>query len=91
MRAESVRTRSLLRTWWRTFSKGVGGTVKTSGLSGWRKSKRSNTEQDCVEVATVLTAVGIRDSKNPDAGHLELDRPAFAGLLARVKSGDLSL
>ncbi|MGI5418949.1 DUF397 domain-containing protein [Actinomadura luteofluorescens] len=57
----------------------------------WRKSSRSNSEQACVEVAQSLTSVGVRDSKNPEGGHLALDRSAFTGLLARVKAGDLDL
>ncbi|WP_339155663.1 DUF397 domain-containing protein [Actinomadura luteofluorescens] len=57
----------------------------------WRKSSRSNSEQACVEVAQSLTSVGVRDSKNPEGGHLALDRSAFTGLLARMKAGDLDL
>ncbi|SNR36081.1 DUF397 domain-containing protein [Actinomadura mexicana] len=55
----------------------------------WRKSSRSNTEQECVEVAELPTAIGIRDSKKPEGGHLPLDRTTFTGLLTRVKAGDL--
>ncbi|MFC5184802.1 DUF397 domain-containing protein [Actinomadura harenae] len=57
----------------------------------WRKSKRSNTEQACVEVATVPTAVGVRDSKNPEGGHLTMDRASVGALIAKVKAGDLDL
>jgi hypothetical protein len=57
----------------------------------WRKSSRSNSEQDCVEVAQVPAAIGVRDSKNPQGGHLALDRAAFSTLLDRAKAGALDL
>lgn len=57
----------------------------------WRESSHSGTEGNCVEVADLDVVVGVRDSKNPEAGHLALDRSAFGALLARVKAGDLQL
>ncbi|WP_328600672.1 DUF397 domain-containing protein [Actinomadura physcomitrii] len=33
--------------------------------------------------------MGVRDSKDPEAGHLALDRSMFASLVARVRAGDL--
>ncbi|MBO2465760.1 DUF397 domain-containing protein [Actinomadura violacea] len=57
----------------------------------WRKSSRSNTEQACVEVARASTAIGVRDSKNPNGGHIALDRAAFTDLLKHVKAGALDL
>ncbi|MFG2249133.1 DUF397 domain-containing protein [Spirillospora sp. NPDC048823] len=61
------------------------------GAAKWRKSSRSNTEQECVEVARVWATIGIRDSKNPEGGHLALDRPTFTSLVNQVKAGDLDL
>jgi Domain of unknown function (DUF397) len=46
---------------------------------GWRKSSHSTDGHACVEVAS---AGAIRDSKNPDGGHLEVP---LAGLIALAK------
>ena len=48
-----------------------------------RKSSHSADEGDCVEVAHTGTSGAIRDSKNPDGGHLEVP---LAGLIAIAKS-----
>jgi Domain of unknown function (DUF397) len=57
----------------------------------WRKSSRSATQGECVEIAQTLTATGIRDSKNPTMGCLILTPAQWAGFLARVKNGELDL
>ncbi|MBD2896225.1 hypothetical protein amrb99_51690 [Actinomadura sp. RB99] len=57
----------------------------------WRKSSRSNSEQECVEIAQTPTAIGIRDSRNPDGGHLTLTPAVFADLLEHAKAGGLDL
>jgi hypothetical protein len=61
----------------------------------WRKSSRSGTGstggEDCVEVAAFPAAVGIRDSKNPDAGHLAVSVTDFGRLVDRIRSGQLAL
>lgn len=58
----------------------------------WRKSSYSGGESgQCVEVAQAPALVGIRDSKNPHAGHLAVTTSAFGRLIARVKAGDLDL
>ncbi|MEU8308607.1 DUF397 domain-containing protein [Actinomadura sp. NPDC048955] len=53
----------------------------------WRKSSRSveGTSAQCVEIAALPGAVGVRDSKAPEAGHLMLDRRDFRALLAELK------
>jgi hypothetical protein len=49
----------------------------------WRKSSRSGNEGNCVELAHTATSGAIRDSKNPDGGHLEAP---LASLIAMAKS-----
>lgn len=52
----------------------------------WRKSSRSTTQGgECVEVAALSHVIGVRDSKNPDGGHLTLAPGQFAALLRRLK------
>jgi hypothetical protein len=59
----------------------------------WRKSTHSGggTDDACVELAKVAGQVWVRDSKAPDGGRLEVERTAFAGLLARAKRDELNL
>lgn len=53
----------------------------------WRKSSRSTTQGgECVEVAALSDTIGMRDSKDPDSGHLALAPERFAALVRRLKS-----
>ncbi|MDD6792839.1 MAG: DUF397 domain-containing protein [Thermobifida fusca] len=53
----------------------------------WRKSTHSSgvNDEDCVELGQLSSAIGIRDSKNPDGGHLTLTTAEFADLIDRIK------
>ncbi|GAA2608639.1 DUF397 domain-containing protein [Actinomadura fulvescens] len=63
-----------------------------SKMDQWRKSSYSGHEGgECVEIANLHAAVGVRDSKAPEAGHLTLSATGFADLIARVKRSELDL
>lgn len=57
----------------------------------WRKSTYTGGGNDdaCVEVARLGSGIGLRDSKHPTKGRLEVSRPALALLLSQVKRGTL--
>jgi hypothetical protein len=61
----------------------------THELSGaaWLKSSRSSGgANNCVEVAFTPLAIGIRDTKDRAAGHLEIGKTAFGAFLETVTS-----
>lgn len=56
-----------------------------AALPRWRKSTRSGSQSDCVEVAHSLDL--MRDSKNPDGPRLAIRPAGLAAFLAAAKSG----
>ncbi|GAA4132355.1 DUF397 domain-containing protein [Actinomadura keratinilytica] len=57
----------------------------------WRKSSHStNQGGECVEVASLPEAIGVRDSKNPDADNLTISPKVFDALVRRIKQGELN-
>lgn len=58
----------------------------------WQKAEASYANGGCVEVAVNLgNVIAVRDSTRPDDGAHVVMRPAFAALLADVKSGRYDL
>ncbi|MGH3774797.1 MAG: DUF397 domain-containing protein [Pseudonocardiaceae bacterium] len=60
--------------------------------AGWRKSSYSQGANNCVEVTTEVPGwVGVRDTKNRDAGLLALNQQQWDGFLDAVKNGQFVL
>ena len=57
----------------------------------WRKSSYSGSGNNCVEVAQTGGTSAVRDSKNPDGGHLTFGAQAWEAFLADVKRGTYDL
>ncbi|MBF6211091.1 DUF397 domain-containing protein [Nocardia puris] len=56
----------------------------------WFKSSYSKTGGDCVEVAHLDGAVGVRDSKNPTGPALILAPAEWDAFLAGTRSGEFA-
>ncbi|GAA0547553.1 DUF397 domain-containing protein [Actinomadura livida] len=56
----------------------------------WRKSSHSSdgTTSQCVELAQLTNAIGIRDSNDPGGGHLVLAPETFVRLVQHIKGLD---
>jgi hypothetical protein len=54
----------------------------------WRKSTRSGAAGHCVEVATIPSAVFVRDSKNVTGPVLAFGTTDWAGFIAGVRNGE---
>ncbi|MEU8124664.1 DUF397 domain-containing protein [Spirillospora sp. NPDC049024] len=55
----------------------------------WRKSTHSGgaDDQHCVELGRLApeAGIGVRDSKDPDGGHVTLSGAQFASLIEQIK------
>ena len=62
-------------------------TVSDLGGAVWRKSSRSGAGNDCVELVVGRSGAAVRDSKNPEAGHLAIAVAEWQGFIGVVKAG----
>lgn len=53
-------------------------------IAKWRKSSRSSTQANCVEVAFTGPAVAVRDSKNTSGPVLAFPEAGWTALLSTV-------
>ena len=54
----------------------------------WRKSSYSGSGNNCVEVASMAAAVAVRDSKDPDGGHLIFGAGDWEAFIGSIKRGE---
>lgn len=54
-------------------------------IAAWRKSSYSTgAQQECVEVGVAPGTVGVRDTKNREAGHLTVSRTTWSAFVRNV-------
>jgi hypothetical protein len=53
----------------------------------WHKSSYSGTQGNCVEVATNVAGVIVRDSKNPHGPKLVIEPAAWRDFMAGIRAG----
>jgi hypothetical protein len=54
----------------------------------WRKSRSSNGQAECVEIAQPRTGIiAVRDSKDPDGPRLAIGPGQWRAFTARIKTG----
>ena len=57
--------------------------------AAWRRSSRSTATANCVEVAAAGSAVGVRDSKDPDGPVLVLPAASWTHFVTAIRSDQL--
>ena len=54
-------------------------------ITAWRTSTRSQGQGTCVEVGFAADVVGVRDTKDRDAGHLAIASSRWSDFVAAIK------
>lgn len=54
----------------------------------WRKARRSTNDGACVEIASVVGEIALRDSKDPSGPILVYTSGAFSAFIEGVKKGE---
>jgi len=67
------------------------GTDAALSRAAWRKSRRSGSGNQCVEVAQAGPVRAIRNSREPEGGKLVVDIDTFRSLIDQVKDGTYDL
>jgi len=65
-------------------------TVSDLADARWRKSSRSGAGNDCVELVVARIGAAVRDSKNPEAGHVAFDSTGWDAFMGVVREGRLT-
>jgi hypothetical protein len=67
--------------------------VSVSDLNGarWRKSSHSGAGNDCVELVVARIGAAVRDSKNPEAGHIAFENAGWGTFMGVIKEGRLDV
>jgi len=63
--------------------------IKTTGAT-WRKSRRSQDNGACVEVANLGGTIGVRDSKDPMGPVLIFSRKEFSAFIDSAARGEFT-
>ena len=64
----------------------ASGATNCVEAASWRKSTASGPDHDCVEAGHGPGVIGVRDSRDPDGGLLEVTPAAWRAFTARLKT-----